>query len=647
MCGIAGFVNLDLDPEAAETLLHRMTSIIRHRGPDDDGHWLGDDAGLGMRRLSIIDVAGGQQPIANEDGSVIAVFNGEIYNYQDLRRELEAAGHRFATNSDTETIVHAYEDDGIEFVHRLRGMFAIALWDRRRRRLVLTHDRFGKKPLHYAVSGKQIVFGSEIKSLLLAPGVQRTLDPAAIAQYFAFGYISAPRTAFMDVGKLPAAHTLVFENGQIKLHRYWQLDFTPRRNDDEETAARVVRELLTEAVRVRLISEVPLGAFLSGGIDSSIVVALMSQVAGDRVKTFSIGFEEQDFSEVEFARTIARRYDTDHHEFVVRMDLLDVLPRLVWAFDEPFADASMVPTYYVSKLARQFVTVALSGDGGDEIFGGYNSYVREMRANQLNARLGSLRRLGPVVASLLPDGMRGKRRLHSLMLPPEERCVETQSIYSTPERGQLLNPEFMQAGRDATRGHLNSFAEASDLDFFTRMQHVDVERYMPYDILVKVDKASMFTSLETRAPLLDHVLAEYVASLPHEIRNPDGKQKSLLKRAVNDLLPEENLQRKKMGFGVPIAHWLRVELNELVWDLLKSERARSRGVLDLPLVERYLGEHQRNEHNHSRHIWSWLCFELWCRVYLDPSELPDAHTDDLSELTEYGRGSVANAVAAS
>lgn len=618
MCGIAGFVNSGLDAEEAGALLRSMTDIIRHRGPDDDGHWLGDGAGLGMRRLSIIDVAGGQQPIANEDGSVIVVFNGEIYNYQQLRRALEATGHQFATNSDTETIVHAYEEDGIDFVRRLHGMFAIALWDRTRRRLVLTRDRFGKKPLHYAFDGQRLLFGSEIKSLLLAPGVRRELDPMAISQYFTFGYIPAPRTAFAGIHKLPAGHTLALEDGQIKLHRYWQLDFTPRCADDEETATRRVRELLLDAVRMRLISEVPLGAFLSGGIDSSTVVALMSQVATERVKTFSIGFEEQDYSEVEYARLVARRYNTDHHEMIVRLDLLDDLPRLVWDFDEPFADASMVPTYYVSKLAREHVTVALSGDGGDELFGGYGSYMRGMQDLRLSHLAGPMRALGPVVGNLLPDGMRGKNRLRNLAWPAAERFAEAASVVQTSLRQRLLQRDFLfQGASDPRRIQLDRFDEVSALDHFTQMQRVDVETYLSYDILVKVDKASMFTSLETRAPLLDHVLAEYVASLPHDVRNRGGQSKYVLKRAVRDLLPHEILYRSKMGFGLPVEHWLRRDLREMTYDLLRSQQARDRGVVDTAVVEQLLADHQRLRRNNAQPIWTWLCFELWASIYLD------------------------------
>lgn len=622
MCGITGFVNIGLDSEGAAVLLGEMTDIIRHRGPDGDGHWLSEEAALGMRRLSIIDVQGGKQPITNEDGSVVAVFNGEIYNYRQLRQELEAVGHHFTTNSDTETIVHAYEDDGLEFVRRLRGMFAIALWDRHRSRLVLTRDRFGKKPIHYTIDNDRLIFGSEIKSLLLAPGVSRHLDPIAINQYFTFGYIPAPRTAFAGLYKLPAAHTLCFEDGRVTMQRYWQLDFTPRCTDDEETAARRVRELLTEAVNIRLMSEVPLGAFLSGGIDSSTVVALMAQITTERVKTFSIGFEEQDYSEIEYARLVARRYDTEHHEFLVRLDLLDVLPRLVWDFDEPFADSSMVPTYYVSKLAREHVTVALSGDGGDELFGGYNSYARGMNERRLSQRVGPLRVLGPAVGALLPDWVRGKRRLRNLNVPPEERFAEAMSMLPTQLRHRLLTPEFVfQGASDPRRAQLDRFAEASGLDFFTQMQRVDVETYLPYDILVKVDKSSMLTSLETRAPLLDHVLAEYVASLPHEVRNHGGQLKYLLKRAVGDLVPKENLSRSKMGFHLPVEEWLRGDLRALAYDMLRSQQARNRGVIDTHQIEHLLDDHQRGPIDHTNLIWTWLCFELWCRIYLEEAHL--------------------------
>lgn len=624
MCGIAGFVNLGLQGHLASELLHAMTDIVQHRGPDDEGHWLGDGVGLGMRRLSIIDVNGGKQPIMNEDGSVIAIHNGEIYNYQTVRRELEATGHRFLTNSDTETIVHAYEEDGLDFVRRLRGMFAIALWDRQRQRLVLARDRFGKKPLHYLYDGRRVIFGSELKSLLLAPEVPRDLDPAAITQYFTYGYIPAPRTALLGIQKLPPAHILTFEGGHVHLRRYWQLDFTPRITDDAETAVQRVRELLREAVRLRMISDVPLGAFLSGGVDSSSVVALMSELSPERVKTFSIGFEEQDYSELEYARLVAQRYDTDHHEFIVRLDVLDILPHLIWDFDEPFADASMVPTYYVSRLARQQVTVALSGDGGDELFGGYTRYARAVSQLALSQKVGPLCSLVSAASALVPEGMRGKNALRNLALEPEHWYTEQVSIFPTPLRARLLRPEFVErCQEDPRRAQLDRFADVPTLDYYTRLQHVDVATYLPYDILVKVDKASMFASLETRAPLLDHVLAEYVAALPHAVRNRAGQQKYLLKRALHAALPPEVLNRRKMGFGLPVEHWLRGELKDLTWDLLHSQQATARGIVDIQFIRRLLLDHQHRTRNHDLRIWAWLCFELWCRMYLDRSDVPE------------------------
>src|SRR5579859_106395 len=619
MCGIVGFVNAGLADGEALALARHMTDILAHRGPDDDGHWCGDDAALGMRRLSIIDVSGGKQPITNEDGSIIVVFNGEIYNYQALRAELERSGHHFATNSDTETIVHAYEEDGLDFVRRLDGMFAIALWDRTRRRLVLTRDRFGKKPLYYTFDGHRLAFASELKALLLMPGARRELDPLAVAQYFTFGYVPAPRSILADVRKLSAGHVLAFENDDLSVRRYWKLDFTPRGDDDGETAARRVRELVLEAVRKRLISEVPLGAFLSGGIDSSIVVAAMSQAGTERVKTFSIGFEEESHSELEYARLVAQRYATDHHEFIVRPDLLDVLPRLAWTFDEPFADASMVPTYYVSKLARQHVTVALSGDGGDELYGGYRRYTRALEDLRLANRLGPLRSIASLAGAAMPDGIDRKNRLSSLAGDPAEHYVELASIFPLPGRERVLDRRFhMPDGTDPRQVQLDWFAEAANLDFSTRMQQVDVEVYLPDDILMKVDKASMCASLEARAPLLDYPLAEYVASLPSSVRNPGYEKKYLLKKAMRDLLPDDILARRKMGFALPVDRWLRGPLRDFSWDILTSTQTKARGVLDSAYIQHLLAA-QRNEvtANNGQRIWALLCFELWCRAYLD------------------------------
>ena len=386
MCGIAGFIDAQCSYDNAVQLIDRMCKVIRHRGPDDQGVWVGDGMAVGMRRLSIIDLVGGHQPIFNEDQSVLVVFNGEIYNYRELRHLLEERGHHFQTTSDTEAIVHAYEEYGDDCVKQLRGMFTFAIWDRKRQRLLAARDRFGKKPLNYYWDGQRLIFGSEIKSLLEA-AIPREINHLALDEYLTYLCVPAPNTLFNGVFKLPAAHILVYEDGQISTRRYWELPFIPTCQDDEATAIERTRALLQEAVEVRLMSEVPLGAFLSGGVDSSVVVGLMSQVMSRPVKTFSIGFEEEEYSELPYARQVAAHFGTDHCEFLVRPDLISVLPQLVWAYDEPFADASMLPTYYVSKLAREHVTVVLTGDGGDEIFGGYTRYEREMSINRIPAFL--------------------------------------------------------------------------------------------------------------------------------------------------------------------------------------------------------------------------------------------------------------------
>src|SRR5436309_4077701 len=430
MCGIAGFVDTELSLNRAEQLIDSMCQVIRHRGPDDHGVWVGDGVALGSRRLSIIDVAGGNQPIFNEDRSILIVFNGEIYNYRELQKELQERGHHFRTNSDTEAIVHAYEEYGDDCVKHLRGMFTFAIWDRNRQRLLAARDRFGKKPLNYYWDGEKLIFGSEIKSILEA-GIPREVNHIALDEYLVYCCVPAPNTLFRGVMKLPAAHILVYENRQISTKRYWELPFTPTCRDDEATAIERTRALLKEAVEVRLMSEVPLGAFLSGGIDSSIVVGLMSSMMSQPVKTFSIGFEEDDFSELPYARQIAQHFGTDHHEFFVRPELVSVLPQLVWAYDEPFGDASMLPTYYVSKLAREHVTVVLTGDGGDEIFAGYIHYARELAINRIPKPVRLLLGYGSM---LMPEGMRGKKRLNNLRKDLATRCVHAGAIFSPDAR---------------------------------------------------------------------------------------------------------------------------------------------------------------------------------------------------------------------
>jgi len=616
MCGIAGFIDVERSSDNAGQLIDRMCQVIRHRGPDDQGVWVGDGAALGMRRLSIIDLAGGSQPIFNEDQSILVILNGEIYNYRELQKELQERGHHFRSNSDTEAIVHTYEEYGDECVKHLRGMFTFAIWDRKRQRLLAARDRFGKKPLNYYWDGQRLIFGSEIKSILEA-GIPREVNHIALDEYLVYRCVPAPNTLFKGVMKLPAAHILVYENGQISTKRYWELPFTPTCKDDEATAIERTMALLKDAVEVRLMSDVPLGAFLSGGIDSSIVVGLMSSMMSQPVKTFSIGFEEDDFSELPYARQVAQHFGTDHHEFFVRPELISVLPQLVWAYDEPFADASMLPTYYVSKLAREHVTVVLTGDGGDEIFGGYIPYRREWLISRIPPILRTLLAFG---SRFMPDGMRGKKRLGSLLRDLPTRTVQSQMLFAADSRSSLYSPEYFAQVRDHNPYErlTSEFHAVSDLDVRAQLQYVDVRAYLANDILVKVDKASMFNSLETRAPMLDQYMVEYVASLPSTIRTRNGVLKYLLKRVAADLLPAEILTRRKQGFGVPIKHWFRGDLNGYAHDMLLSTRAQQRGILDPQFIREMLKAHTRTTLvNHSSPIWTLLCLELWFQIYMD------------------------------
>jgi asparagine synthase (glutamine-hydrolysing) len=616
MCGIAGFIDAQLRLDNAEQLIDRMCKVIRHRGPDDQGVWVGDRVALGMRRLSIIDLAGGHQPIFNEDQSILIVFNGEIYNYRELQKELQERGHHFRTNSDTEAIVHAYEEYGDDCVKHLRGMFAFALWDRKRQRLLAARDRFGKKPLNYYWDEHRLIFGSEIKSILEA-GIPREINSIALDEYLVYGYVPAPNTLFKGVMKLPAAHILIYEDGQISTKRYWELPFIPISQDDEATAIERTRALLKDAVQVRLMSEVPLGAFLSGGVDSSIVVGLMSSMMSQPVKTFSIGFDEDDFSELPYARQVAKHFGTDHHEFFVQPDLVSVLPQLAWAYDEPFADPSMLPTYYVSKLAREHVTVVLTGDGGDEIFGGYTRYERELSINRIPA---VVRHLCGYGSMLMPDGMRGKKRLRNMLHDLATRYVHAGMLFSEGSRLSMYHPRYLAYMRDHDpyERQIHEFHTVSQLDIMAQMQYVDVRAYLADDILVKVDKASMLNSVETRAPLLDQHLVEYVSSLPSTIRTRNHVLKYLLKKVAADVLPTEILTRPKQGFGVPLKHWFRGDLTGFAHDLLDSPRSRQRGIFNPQFIRDLLKAHASTKLvNHSEGIWALLCLELWFQTYMD------------------------------
>jgi asparagine synthase (glutamine-hydrolysing) len=616
MCGIAGFINMGINEEDAKQLIDNMCEKIHHRGPNERGTWVENDKALGMTRLSIIDVPGGQQPIFNEDRSVLVVFNGEIYNYKELKARLEQLGHQFRTKSDTESIVHAYEEYGDDCVKHLRGMFSFAIWDRNRQRLLLARDRFAKKPLNYYWDGKRFIFGSEIKSILEA-GVEREVNPIALDEYLVYRYVPAPNTMFKNIMKVPPAHIMVVENGRIETRQYWDLSFVPSCNDDEETAIEHIRELIKDAIKVRLMSEVPLGAFLSGGIDSSLMVGYMSQMIDQPVRTFTIGFDEADFSEVPYARQMAKRFGTDHHEFFVRPNLLDVLPKLAWGYDEPFGDASALSAYYVAKLAKENVSVILAGDGSDELFGGYTHYQREQAIDHIP---GWARQAVGTASLLMPDGMRGKRRMRSLTADLPTRYVQGTMVFPVGTRERMYRSDYFEQLRDHNPyvRQTSQFQKVRNLDVVSQMQYVDSRNYLIDDIMVKVDKACMLNSLEVRAPFMDQYLAEYVASLPVSYRVNNGKLKYLLKKAASEILPPEILNRKKQGFSVPLKYWFRGELSGFVHDTLESKQARERGIFNPQFVHHLLETHKSNRAvDHSSSIWVMLCLELWFRAYID------------------------------
>lgn len=627
MCGICGIFDSEQNPSNVE-LVRRMADSIAHRGPDDGGFYQSPHCILGHRRLRIIDLSPlGRQPMTNEDGSLWISFNGEIYNYLELRSELIRGGHTFRSQSDTEVLLHLYEEEGDKFLSRLNGMFAIALWDERKQRLLLARDRFGKKPIYYYSDGRRLLFGSELKALLVDSAVPRELDAEAISSYLSLGYIPSPGTVFRGLHKLPPASYMSVERDQaggIRLRgpqRYWDLRYNPDPRLTEEECATRIREILRDAVRIRMFSDVPLGAFLSGGIDSSCVVAMMAELSEQPVETFSIGFDEEAFDELRFAEVVAKKFETNHHIFRCKPDVLEVLPVLVHHYDEPFADASAIPMYYVSKIARQLVTVALSGDGGDETFAGYTRYDNGMRRWQLGQVLPDtfVRGVFRVLTDLYPVGSRGWGILHRNSLPPLESYMADVSQFQPRESDAIL-------GRAANGWHgdwdvfalaRRLAAEAGSGEFLTQMQYIDQMLYLPDDILVKVDRASMAVSLEARAPLLDYRLAEFMATVPAEMRYRNRSKKYLLKKALTGVLPDEILHRKKMGFGVPLKEWFRKDAAGFARDVLLGRETRDRGIFDIREVELTLDRHAQGRRDFSAKLWTLVFFELWCRHWLD------------------------------
>ena len=626
MCGITGFIDLwDASGRTAEDraeILNRMCRIIRHRGPDDQGVMLETGVALGMRRLSIIDVAGGHQPISGEDGSVTIVFNGEIYNFLELKPDLEARGHKFKTNSDTEAIVHAYEERGPDCLKDLRGMFALAIWDDRARRLLLARDRAGKKPLYYTTTPKgTLVFGSELKTLLEHPDVERGLNVEALDAYLTLGYVPDPLSIFRHVHKLPPGHYLTFANGTVSIKQYWDFDFrdeTPRSDDDYIAE---VRALLDESVRLRLISDVPLGAFLSGGIDSSTIVALMARHMGQPVKTFSIGFHEDSYNELKYARLTAEKFGTDHHEFFVTPDICSIVDELAWHFDEPFADSSALPTYMVSKLARDYVTVVLSGDGGDELFAGYTRYVVDRKREGFGLLPKPFReRVMRPLSQRLPHATWGRNYLHNVSLDPIARYLDSVSIFTSLNRNSLYTSDFsrqLEQGGYAGRLFQQLLGNIQSDEPLDALLYLDSKTYLPGDILVKVDRMSMAVSLEARAPLLDHKLIDLVTGIPASLKLAGLETKHLLKKAVSDLVPAEILHRPKQGFGVPIQEWINKQLRSRLRETLTETRTRQRGYIDTHYVDVLLDEHERGRRDHSMSLWALFMLELWNRQFVD------------------------------
>ena len=624
MCGIAGIMATHSGAKVEAVTVHRMCQAIIHRGPDDEGIFTQGPVGLGMRRLSIIDLAGGHQPIHNEDLTVWVVFNGEIYNFPGLRKDLESRGHRFYTNTDTEVIAHLYEDHGADCVKKLRGMFALAVFDTKRRSLLLARDRLGIKPLHYAFVNGTLYFGSEIKAILAAAPELKEIDQQAILEYFSFGYIPDPDTAFRSIHKLPPGHIIELAGSRLRLERYWDLPqygtHVPR---SEEECLEELEELLAEAVRIRLISDVPLGALLSGGVDSSLVVAMMARASSRPVRTFSIGFSKRDFHEGEHARRVAERFQTDHQELIVEAEISATLDTLTQGLEEPFADASIIPTYHVSRLARQHVTVALSGDGGDELFAGYDRYSIHLRRQPFRFIPGWAGRLyRDRIYPQLSSRVRGRKFLYQMSLPSQERYLDNISLMPIHGReGGLFSPQFREMAHgcvnpyDRFRSYLEN-APASDS--LSRIQYLDAKTYMVADVLTKVDRMSMAASLEARVPILDHVFVEYATSLPASLKLRKGEKKYILKKLAERVgVPREVLYRPKQGFALPLVHWFREEFKDDLLRLLLEPRTIQRGYFDRNAIKAVIDEHLESYRDHSMTLWMLLIFELWHRNFLE------------------------------
>lgn len=627
MCGIVGFINANGDA-VDPVLLEKMNAAIIHRGPDEDGFYIDKNVGLAMRRLSIIDLSSGQQPIHNQDKTAWIIFNGEIYNYQELRADLEKQGAKLYTKSDTEVVVQLYDRYGVDCLQYLRGMFALAIWDTRDDSLFLARDRVGKKPLLYSHRPNgDLIFGSEFQALLKHPDISREIDYEAIHHYLSFICVPAPLTAYKEIRKLEPGHWMRWKAGQIETRRYWLPDFSEKLDISESEAQAEVLKILRESVRLRMISEVPLGAFLSGGVDSSTVVALMAQESTQPVKTFSIGFEEQDFSELKYAKKVAEHVGAEYNEFVVKPNAMEVLPTLIDHYGEPYADPSAIPTYYVSKETRQHVTVALNGDGGDESFAGYERYVA-MRLAKQYARIPAILRK-PLIEfplSLLPhpNGFRNrlrsaKRFVKAAALPHTARYLNWVSGGTEELKTSLYTDEFRRATADFyTGGFLQKWLDSPNVKgILDASLLTDQQTYLPNDLLVKVDIASMAVSLEARSPFLDHKLIEFAARLPENLKARRMDTKSLLKSIAAKLVPKEVIYRRKMGFGVPVGYWMRNEMKDFVCEVLLSEKAARRGIFKPEALKELIERHVSGKEDFTFMLWTLLMLELWFQRFID------------------------------
>ena len=628
MCGIAGVVSATWEGNITEALVRHMCDQIVHRGPDDEGIYVVDGAGLGMRRLSIIDLSGGHQPIFNEDRDAWIVFNGEVYNFVDLRPELESRGHRFYTKTDTEVIIHLYEEIGAECVKKLRGMFGLAIYDKVKRKLILARDRLGKKPLHYAYHRGNLYFGSEIKSILAVVPELAEVNAQALLEYLNFGYVPDPITAFAGIDKLPPGHLLEFENGKISVRQYWDLPpydtYFPK---TEEECLEELEHRLFEATRIRLISDVPLGAFLSGGVDSSTVVAMMARASSGPVKTFSIGFTRDDFNEAHYARIVARKFGTDHHEMILEPDVVQTVELLTSSLEEPFGDSSMLPTYYVSQMARKHVTVALSGDGGDEIFAGYDRYrIHADRRIFEHIPEWARRLYRSQIFPRLPITMRGRKFTYNVSLPWQERYVDGLSFLPAFERDMpFLSDGFrdlLHRGEDPGNVLRRCFFHSPAKDPVSQLLYVDTKTYLVADILTKVDRMSMLNSLEVRVPILDHELVEWAAGLSSAWKLRGRRQKYILLKLAERLgVPRDALHRPKQGFALPLTHWMRHELKDMLM-VLTEPRTLQRGYFKPAAIHKLMNDHVNRGRDLSDLLWRLLVLELWHRNFLEKFVAP-------------------------